>query len=62
MIYIFLELFRGSNKKKLKFMTLGDTIGYFRKQYLATVVKYAYDCAETGIALEVTFSKLSLIA
>jgi hypothetical protein len=33
MTYTFLELLRVSNKKSLKIQNIGDTIGYFRKQY-----------------------------
>jgi hypothetical protein len=45
MTYTFLELFRVSSKKALKLRNLGDTIGYFRKQYLVSIAKFAYTCA-----------------
>jgi hypothetical protein len=47
---------------KLKFATLGDNLGYFRKQQLVAVVKYAYNCAENGVALGDAFAKLGLAA
>lgn len=62
MAYTFLELFKVSNKKKYKFETLGDTIGYFRKLYLASIVKYAYNCAKNGISVDTAFSSLGLVA
>ena len=60
MAYTFLELFRISNKKILKLQTLGDTIGYFRQQYLVCVAKFAYVCAEQGVKLDTMLSKLRI--
>lgn len=62
MTYTFLELFRVTNKKKHKFATLGDTLGYFRNQQLVIVVKYAYNCAENGVTIDAAFAKLGLAA
>ncbi|MBA1336059.1 MAG: hypothetical protein HPY66_2018 [Firmicutes bacterium] len=62
MSYTFLELFRITNKKSLKLETLGDTIGYFRKQYLVCIAKFAYVCAEQGIKLDTMLTKLRIAA
>ena len=60
MTYSFLELFRVSNKRELKFQTLGDVIRYFRDKYLAQIVMFVYNCAENALEIEATFSKLGL--
>lgn len=62
MTYTFLELFRVYHKKPLKLQNLGDTIGYFRKQYLVSITKYAYTCAIKGISLGTVISKLGIAA
>jgi len=62
MTYTFLELFRVSNKKTLKLGTIGDTIGYFRKQYLVTIAKFAYTCAEKGVNIDAVITKLGMAA
>jgi hypothetical protein len=56
MTYTFLELFRVSNKKTMKLETIGDTVGYFREQYLVTIAKFAYSCAENGFSLHPVFA------
>ncbi|MCX7921559.1 MAG: IS701 family transposase [Clostridia bacterium] len=62
MTYTFLELFRVSNKKALKLQNLGDTIGYFREQYLVCIAKFVYSCAEKGVSLNAAITKLGLAA
>lgn len=62
MTYTFLELFRVSNKKSLKLETLGDTIGYFRKQYLGSIVKFVYSCADKNMSICAVYSKLGIAA
>ena len=62
MTYTFLELFRVSNKKSLKLQNLGDTIGYFRKQYLVSIAKFAYACAVKGISVDAVIAKLGIAA
>ena len=62
MTYTFLELFRVSNRKTLKLQNLGDTIGYFRKQYLVCIAKFAYSCAENGVSLDAVITKLGFAA
>lgn len=62
MTYSFLELFRVSNKKTVKLETIGDTIGYFRKQYLVSIVKFVFACAKNGMDIDTTFSKLGIAA
>ena len=62
MTYTFLELFRVSNKKSLKLQTLGDTVGYFRKQYLVSIAKFAYTCAVKGINIDAVITKLGMTA
>ena len=62
MTYTFLELFKVSNKKSLKLKNLGDTIGYFRKQYLVGIAKFAYTCAVNGVELCTVVSKLRAAA
>ncbi|MCR4435758.1 MAG: IS701 family transposase [Clostridiales bacterium] len=62
MTYTFLKLFRASNKRTLKLETIGDTIGYFRKQYLVSIVKFVFACAENGMDIDTTFSKLGIAA
>jgi len=61
MTYIFLELFRISNKKSLKLQNLGD-IGYFRKQYLVSIAKYAYNCTINRITVDAVIIKLEIAA
>lgn len=60
--YTFLELFRASNKKTLQLQNLGDTIGYFREQYLVCIAKFAYSCAENGVSLNAVITKLGFAA
>jgi len=60
MAYTFLELFRVSNKKSLKLENLGDTIGYFRKQYLVLISKFAYTCAVKGVTVDAVITKLGI--
>ena len=60
MTYTFLELFRVSNKKSLKLETLGDTIGYFRKQYLGSIVKFVFTCAKNDMDIDAIFSEIGL--
>jgi hypothetical protein len=62
MTYTFLELFRVSNKKSLKLQNLGDTIGYFRKQYLVSIAKFAYTCAVNGVSVDAVITKLGIAA
>lgn len=62
MTYTFLELFRVSNKKSLKLDTIGDTVGYFRKQYMVSIAKYAYTCATKGVTLDAVVAKLGVAA
>ncbi len=62
MTYTFLELFRVPNKKSLKLQNLGDTIGYFRKQHLVSIAKFAYTCAAKGVNLDVVITKLGMAA
>lgn len=62
MSYTFLELFRITNKKSLKLETLGDTIGYFRKQYLVSIAKFAYTCAVKGVPVDAVITKLGIVA
>jgi len=62
MTYTFLELFRVSNKRALKLQNLGDTIGYFREQYMVCIAKFVYSCAENGVSLNAAISKLGLAA
>lgn len=60
--YTFLELFRASNKKTLKLQNLGDTIGYFREQYLVCIAKFVYSYTEKWVSLNAAISKLGLAA
>lgn len=62
MAYTFLELFRASNGKTLKLKTIGDTIRYFRQQYMVEIAKFAYSCAAEGVSLESMISKLGIAA
>jgi hypothetical protein len=62
MTYTFLELFRASKGKVLGLKTIGDTIVYFRQQYMVEVVKIAYSCASKGLSLSTLISKLGLAA
>lgn len=62
MTYTFLELFRVSKKRTLKLETIGDTIGYFRKQYMVCIAKFAYSCAEKGVSLDHVVAKLGVAA
>ena len=62
MTYTFLELFRVSNKKSLKLQNIGDTIGYLRKEYLVSIAKFAYTCAEKGVNLDAVITKLGVVA
>jgi len=62
MTYTFLELFRASKGKALGLKTIGDTIGYFRQQYMVEIVKAAYSCAAKGISVSSIITKLGLAA
>lgn len=62
MTYTFLELFRVSKRRTLKLETIGDTIGYFRKQYMVCIAKFAYSCAEKGVSLDHVVAKLGAAA
>jgi hypothetical protein len=62
MTYTFLELFRVSNKKSRRLETIGDTIGYFRKQYLGSIVKFVYTCADKNLSISTVYSKLGIAA
>ncbi|WP_265446776.1 transposase, partial [Acetivibrio straminisolvens] len=62
MTYTFLELFRVSKKRTLKLEPIGDTIGYFRKQYMVCIAKFAYSCAEKGVSLDDVVAKLGVAA
>ncbi len=62
MTYTFLELFRVSNGNLLKLKTLGDTIGYFRQQYMVEIAKFAYSCAVEGVSLNSVITKLGIVA
>jgi hypothetical protein len=62
MTYTFLEFFRASKGKTLGLKTIGDTIVYFRQQYMVEVVKTAYSCAAKGLSLSTFISKLGLAA
>jgi hypothetical protein len=62
MAYTFLELFRVSTRKTLKLRTIGDTIVYFRTQYMIDVAKFAYTCAINGIAFETVIAKFRVTA
>ncbi|WP_265442765.1 IS701-like element ISCth16 family transposase [Acetivibrio straminisolvens] len=62
MTYTFLELFRVSKRRTLKLETIGDTIGYFRKQYMVCIAKFAYSCAEKGVSLDDVVAKLGVAA
>ncbi len=58
MPYTLLELLKVSNKKSLKLENLGDTIGYFHKQYLVSIAKFAYNCAVEGVSVDAVITKL----
>ncbi|OOM58895.1 hypothetical protein CLOBI_37280 [Clostridium beijerinckii] len=60
--YTFLEIFRVKNSKTLKLKTLGDTISYFRNNYLMQIVSFAHACADNGVGLDSVISKLGLVA
>jgi len=62
MTYTFLELFRATNKKSLKLQNLGDTIEYFRKQYLVSIAKFAYNCAVKWVSVDAVIAKLVIVA
>ena len=62
MTYTFLELFRVSEGKALGLKTIGDTIGYFRRQYMVEIVKLAYSCATKGLSLSSMITKLGLVS
>lgn len=62
MTYTFLELFRVSKGKNLKLKTIGDTVGYFRQQYMVEIAKFAYSCAAEGVSLEAMITKLGIAA
>lgn len=60
--YTFLEIFRVKYGKSLRLKTLGDTISYFRNNYLVQIVSFAHACADNGIDLDSVISKLGLVA
>ncbi len=60
--YTFPEIFRVKNSNILKLKTLGDTISYFRNNYLVQIVGFAHSCADNGISLDSVISKLGLVA
>jgi hypothetical protein len=60
MTYTFLELFRASNKKSLKLQNLGDTIGYFCKQFLVSIAKFAYTYTVNRITAHAVINKLEV--
>ncbi|GAE87033.1 hypothetical protein JCM21531_374 [Acetivibrio straminisolvens JCM 21531] len=62
MTYAFLELFKVSKRRTLKFETIGDTIEYFRKQYMVCIAKFAYSCAEKWVSLDDIAAKLGVAA
>ncbi|EMU52602.1 IS701 family transposase [Clostridium butyricum] len=59
LMYTFLELFR---IKYGKLNNIGDVILHFRNNYLVKIVAFAHECADNGITLKCTISKLGLIA
>lgn len=56
------ELFRVLNKKSLKLQSLGETIGYFCKQYLVSIAKFAYTLAVNGMTIDAVITKLGIVA
>lgn len=62
MTYTFLKLFRLSKGKLLKLKTIGDTVGYFRQQYMVEIAKFAYSCAAKGVSLDSMITKLGIAA
>ncbi len=62
MAYTLLELFRLSNGRTLKLKTIGDTIGYFREQYMNNITKFAYSSAVKGVGLDSMISKFGKVA
>ena len=48
--------------KLYKFENIGDVILHFRNNYLVKIVAFAHECADNGISLESTISKLGLVA
>lgn len=62
MSYTFLELFRVSHGKSLRLGNLGDTVRYFRKQYLVSIARFAYTCAENGVSIDTVVTKLRAAA
>ena len=60
--YTFLELFRIKYGKLYKLKNIGDVILHFRNNYLVKIVAFAHECADNGISLESTISKLGLVA
>ncbi|SUQ48052.1 hypothetical protein CNEONATNEC26_01912 [Clostridium neonatale] len=60
--YTFLEIFRVKCEKLYKFKNIGDVILHFRNNYLVKIVSFAHECADNGIDLQSTISKLGLVA
>lgn len=60
--YTFLELFRIKYGKLYKFKNIGDVILHFRNNYLVKIVAFAHECADNGISLKSTISKLGLVS
>ena len=60
--YTFLELFRVKYGKLYKFKNIGDVILHFRNNYLVKIVAFAHECADNGISLKSTISKLGLVS
>ncbi|NME83513.1 IS701 family transposase, partial [Clostridium sp. SM-530-WT-3G] len=56
------ELFRVKYGKLYKLKNIGDVIIHFRNNYLVKIVAFAHECADNGISLESTISKLGLVA
>ena len=57
----FLELFRIKYGKLYKFKNIGDVILHFQNNYLVKIVAFAHECADNGISLKSTISKLGLV-
>ena len=60
--YTFLELFRIKYGKLYKLKNIGDVILHFRNNYLVKIFLFTHNCADNGIDLEATISKLVLVA
>lgn len=58
--YTFIEIFRIKYGKLYKLKNIGDVILHFPNNYFYQIVAFAYECADNGISLESTISKLGL--